>query len=223
MKPFFNNKGVFRDKITLIEGEDIISDSTAVAERLNTFFGNAVSSLDIASTYKYNIDSNATVDPINAIINAYSEHPSIAKINETVQKATFIFMQPTLEDVKQEISCLNKNKANPSNCISTKELQEYIDICAKPLHRIINLGIEKSSFDEGMKVADITPVYKAKDKTDKSNYRPVSGLPAGSKVFERIIQKQISKYIDDYLSQYLCGYRKGYSAQQALLSLIEKW
>ena len=33
---------------------------------------------------------------------------------------------------------------------------------------------------------------------------------------------QISQYISSFLTSYLCGYSKGYSAQQRLLSEIEK-
>ena len=29
--------------------------------------------------------------------------------------------------------------------------------------------------------------------------------------------------MEKFLSPFLCGYRKGYSAQQALLSMLEKW
>ena len=67
-----------------------------------------------------------------------------------------------------------------------------------------------------MKLADITPVHKKDNVTIKSNYRPISGLPAGSKIFERIIQRQIALYMETFLSPYLCGYRKGYSVQHAL-------
>ena len=38
-----------------------------------------------------------------------------------------------------------------------------------------------------MKMADITPMHKKDDKTDKSNYRPVKILSTISKIFERII------------------------------------
>ena len=72
-----------------------------------------------------------------------------------------------------------------------------------------------------MKLTDITPVHKKDDKTDKSNYRPISGLPSGSKIFERIIQKQIGQYMETFLSKYLCDYRKGYSVQYALIALLE--
>ena len=72
-------------------------------------------------------------------------------------------------------------------------------------------------------LADITPVPKEEHCTYKERFRPISVLPAGSKVFERILHKQISTYIDTYLSPYLCGYRKDYCAQHAILTLFEKW
>ena len=46
-----------------------------------------------------------------------------------------------------------------------------------------------------MKLADISPVHKKDDFTNKSNYCPISGLPAGSKIFGRIIQGQIGRYM----------------------------
>ena len=78
-------------------------------------------------------------------------------------------------------------------------------------------------FDDGLKFADMTPVYKKGDVTDKRNYRPVSVLPVVSKLFERIIHKQIGSHIERYLSPYLCGYRKDFNAQHVLLALLEKW
>ena len=74
-----------------------------------------------------------------------------------------------------------------------------------------------------MKLADITPVHKKDDVTIKSNYRPINGLPAGSKIFEWSIQRLIALYMETFLSPYLCDYRKGYnSVQHALIALLEK-
>ena len=64
-------------------------------------------------------------------------------------------------------------------------------------------------------------VHKKDDKTDKSNYRPISGLPSSSNTFGRIIQRQIGQYMETFLSKYLCAYRKGYSVQHALIALLE--
>ena len=66
-------------------------------------------------------------------------------------------------------------------------------------------------------------LFKKDDKQCKGNYRPVSILPALSKVSERLMSNQINEYMKDKLSIYLCGFRKGMSSQNCLLLLIEKW
>ena len=60
-------------------------------------------------------------------------------------------------------------------------------------------------------------------KTEKSNYRPISVLPAISKIFERLIGSQINHILDNKWSNLLTAFRKGRSTQDALLSLIESW
>ena len=109
--------------------------------------------------------------------------------------------------IESEINNLNSKKANTFNCVPTKIIKEYRDVCKVPLFNMINNGIKDSMFDDGLKSADMTPVYKKGDVTDKRNYRPVSVLPVVSKLFERIIHKQIGSHIEKYLSPYLCGYR----------------
>ena len=47
-------------------------------------------------------------------------------------------------------------------------------------------GIQDPTFPNELGNADISPVYKKKDRHDKSNHRPVSILPLLSKPFERI-------------------------------------
>ena len=54
------------------------------------------------------------------------------------------------------------------------------------------------------------------------NYRPVSVLPAVSKIFEGVTQKQRNEYVSQFLSLFLCGYRKGFSTQTSLVWLTEK-
>ena len=74
-----------------------------------------------------------------------------------------------------------------------------------------------------LKLADISPIFKANDSTLKKNYCPVSFLNIISKLFEKLVNKQFVEYVEQHSSPYLCGYRKGYFTQYALLSLIEKW
>ena len=83
--------------------------------------------------------------------------------------------------------------------------------------------MSNKEFPDELKLADITPIYQKDDPNKSKNYRPVSVLPAVSKVFEKITHDQIIQYINSFLTPYLCGYRKGFGNQQVLLSLIEKW
>ena len=92
------------------------------------------------------------------------------------------------------------------------------------MHKLFDYSIEKSEFPRNLKLADITPVYKKNDPLDKTNYRPVSLLPAVPKIFKRIMQKEIiTDFIVSFLSPYLCDYGKVFNTQHALLTLVENW
>ena len=73
-----------------------------------------------------------------------------------------------------------------------------------------------------MKYADVTPIHKKDDKTDKENYRPISILPILSKVYERLMYNQIYPYFDTLFSKFQCAFRKGFNTQHCLLAMIAK-
>ena len=87
----------------------------------------------------------------------------------------------------------------------------------------INMAFDSCQFPDPLKIANITPVFKKGDKTDKSNYRPVSILPLISKVFERKIFEQLSNYLETFFNSLLCGFRKKHGTQHALFNLLCKW
>ena len=114
---------------------------------------------------------------------------------------------------------LKSNVVCPSGSISSSLFKDNIEICSEFLLNIVNSGINNSTFDDGMKFADIILIFKKDETICKENYCPISCLPAGSKFFERILQKQMNSFIEKYLSPFLCGYRKGYCAQYAVMKL----
>ena len=62
------------------------------------------------------------------------------------------------------------------------------DVCTHILANIRNEEILlNKNFPENIKLADVPPIFKKKDKTFVENYRPVSVLRTISKIFERII------------------------------------
>ena len=80
-----------------------------------------------------------------------------------------------------------------------------------------------SLFPTSLKLANVTPVHKKKERTNKENYRPISVLPTVSKVFERNMHNEIFSYIEKHLSPFLFGFRKGHNTEACLIIMIEKW
>ena len=85
----------------------------------------------------------------------------------------------------------------------------------------INGALSQGIFPDSLKLANITPVHKKGETTDKENYRPVSVLPLFSKIFEKVIYDQLSQYLEKCLNSLLCGFRKAHSSQHALFKLLQ--
>ncbi len=60
----------------------------------------------------------------------------------------------------------------------------------KPITLIINQMLNTGIFPDKLKIVKIIPILK-KDETLFTNYRPISLLPAISKIFEKVIFKQL--------------------------------
>ena len=74
------------------------------------------------------------------------------------------FMKPVW--LKSKPNNLNAKKSNPKNTISAQHLKDHIEMCGIYLYKIINHSRMNSNFDDGMKLADITPVHKKDDVTN---------------------------------------------------------
>ena len=68
-------------------------------------------------------------------------------------------------------------------------------VLCEPLIYLFQLSLEKGEFPDDLKIAKVTPIYKAVDNSDKSSYRPISVLPCFSKILERLIYNRLHKYL----------------------------
>ena len=222
VKPFLSDKVKSTESITLFEKNVISHDDQNNAEIFNNFFINAVKNLNLElKSDIINLETNEG-DHILTAIKMFENHPSIIKI-KGINTSEFSFSHVLASQVHDEINALNLSKACPKESIPPKIIKENLDIFTTKIHNDINYSITSGEFPNVLKLADITPAHKKDGRCDKSNYRPVSLLPAISKVFERILYNQINEYFDNKLSKYLCGFRSGFSTQYCLLVMIEKW
>ena len=222
VQPLFSDKVKMKGKITLIHKKELISDETKVAETLNSYFENAAKNLTTENSFL--INQTDKEDAVERAIEKFEIHPSILTIKEKLSvNSAFSFKPVDVQCVEKELEQLNPRKADTADNIPSKPLKDTSEACGTVLCNLINQAITNGEFPDELKLADVTPTFKKGDVTSVENYRPVSVLPAVSKVYERVIQSQILEYINHFLSSYLCGYRKGYSTQYALVSLIERW
>ena len=161
---------VGKTEITMVKGDEIAQDDSEVANILGDFFSNSVRGLniEILSEYKNEV-SPLLDDPVNKIIATYSDHPSIKLINDNVVKGNFSFEEVSVATIRKQIMPLDDTKAAMSSSIPPKILKENLDIFCNPLTAIINSGISNSSFDKGLKLADVILVHKTDVTTDKKN------------------------------------------------------
>jgi hypothetical protein len=90
-----------------------------------------------------------------------------------------------------------------------------------PLTYIINTCIDSSLFPRTWKTARVSPIPKINNPTCEKDYRPISILPALSKIFERLVNNQIVTYIDEQglLASGISEYRRGHSTTTVLLRI----
>ena len=128
-----------------------------------------------------------------------------------------------MEETIKEVNNLSIKKASQTLDIPVKIVQENEDLISYFVYNNFNNALSSLQYPNGLKYADVTPVFKKDDKSDKSNYQPISILPNLSKVYKRIMQNQIYPYLNKIFSKYQCSFRKRFSAQHCLTAMIKKW
>ena len=179
--------------------------------------------LDIPTVNENLTPTNEISDPLDIALTKYKSHPSVKLIKETVQvEHRFEFQHVSLQEVVVQLHKLNPKTSCPVGSLPTRLLKEHFDVFGVELQNLINASLNTGVFPDELKMGEISSLFKSEDSFIKKNYRPITVLPAVSKVYERIIQDQIIPFMEPVMSLYLCGFRKGYSTQHALMRLIEK-
>ena len=109
--------------------------------------------------------------------------------------------------------------------ISQEILVQGAPSLAECLTNIFNSSIEDGIVPEIWKEALVTPVLKKGDPKLVENYRPVSCLPAASKLLEIIICDQTTKFVEDnnILPPSQHGFRSGKSTMTAWAEMQQNW
>ena len=179
-----------------------IFDAAKIADEFNRFF------------------TNIATDLANKIPNASKPFDSyITKANTGTE------CQPlSINELKDAFFSLNINKSPYHDGGSFNVIKKCFGELCKPLKYLFNLSIVKGIFPDDLKIAKVTPIYKADNNSNVSNYRPISVLPCFSKMLERIMYNFLQKYLKDqnilYDKQF--GFQTGHSTDHAITQLVDQ-
>ena len=190
------------------DGEQIL-DPQKTANIFNSFF------TSVSQTY---------TDPSNEL--PYTDEKLKTFVTGKISSdVTFDLHAITKSYVQTQLSSLDISKATGLDDLSAKMLRLSSHIIAAPLTQIINLSIKTKIFPDSLKHAKVTPCFKKGDKSDKTNYRPISILPIISKLIERHISDQVKNYLIRHklLYERQSGFRNNHSCESALTAIIDDW
>ena len=184
----------------------------------------------------FNLNNELTTDT-NQIAHAFNEFFSNIgqKVSQDVPKTnkTFteylrkhpnnIFLNPvTKYDIIKITNTLKPKTSSGYDELSTKLLKHIINEIIDPITHIINQSLLTGIVPDKMKIAKLVPIYKSKDPTELTNYRPISLLPVISKILEKVMFNNVVNFMNKqnlfYKNQY--GFRQNHTTLHPIIQYL---
>lgn len=196
---FKGGQGKIKKPIVIRVDDEEISDPAMVANGLNEFF--------------------ASVGEMNVMTD---HHVSNVPTNGPI--ASMVLLPVTEDEVAKVLKQLPSKKSTDVNGVSVWLLRECWAHLVSPLTSLVNASFESGVFPSALKAAKVIPIFKKGDPLEPSNYRPISILPAFSKVYEKLFLDRLLGFLDRHrifsLDQF--GFRKGKSTVDAIESFVSR-
>ena len=128
-------------------------------------------------------------------------------------------------DVFKLLSTHEVNTISGPDGISSMMLCGTAYAITPALTTLFNLSLNLCTIPDEWKKSNITPIHKSGDKSDASNYRPISLLSLISKILERCIHNRVMEFLhkNNLLSDCQYGFRPRSSTQDTLLTITRDW
>ena len=136
----------------------------------------------------------------------------------------FVLKTFSTKEISSIIKLLKTKNTHGYDEISTRILKISSNYITSPLTCICNRISLFSSFPDCLKYSIIKPVFKRGDRTNYTNYRPISLLTSFSKIFEKAIYIRLTEYLlnNKILSDSQYGFRKGLATENAIFRLVNE-
>lgn len=91
---------------------------------------------------------------------------------------------------------MKANKATGHDHIPPRALKASVPAITRPLSHLINTIITLGAVPDSWKRGEIVPHHKRDPQLEKEKFRPVTILPAMSKIFEHLIHQQLTIHLE---------------------------
>jgi hypothetical protein len=167
-----------------------ISDNNLSIEKM---FSSYFSSIYTAYCNIYNILSNL----LNSIDNNYFS----LSLSESFEGLAQLKLDPTYGP----------------DCIPSLFLNKFCYSLAYPIYKLFSLTLKSGVFPSFWKSSFVTPIWKSEDKSDVTNYKPISKLNTPPKPYEKLIEPKLSDTLKHTLINEQHGFRQKKSTDTNLL------
>jgi len=195
-----NNRGEITNNFRI--NNTVVSDPKLIADSFNRFYVN------IGPNYSRNSQKT-------------NIRPS-SYIRQEVGQS--IYLQDTTENEVTQIVKHLKNSSHGPDGVRTDIFKQTFTLFLVPFVHLLNLSLNHGYFPDELKLARVSPIFKAGDPMEIKNYRPISILNVFSKVFEKIMYVRTLNFLNDNMILYdlQFGFRKSYNTSSALIYLVDK-
>ena len=191
---------------------------------------------NLPNTFKHN---NVDISDKTSIANKFNEYfVSIGKtLNDKIKKTQVNFSQYIQQnhphsmffdpiEINDLFKAASKIKAKNSvgfDDISSKIMKQTLTPISHPLLHIFNRSMQTGIFPTSMKIAKVVPIFKNGNNQHFDNYRPISVLPAFSKLLEKIIATKLCKFLESHqiLYKHQYGFRQKHSTIHPVIHLLK--
>lgn len=144
-------------------------------------------------------------------LNNQTELNRITQNDMTIQYVENYIEPPTIDDTMKAITKLKNGKASGEDMITSELLKNGGHELHKRMHALVQKIWSNETLPTEWLNSVIVPVHKKGDKTNCSNYRGISLLSTGYKIFTNVLYDKMEKFAEEIIEDYQAGFRRNRS------------
>lgn len=141
------------------------------------------------------------------------------------QSLKSMYLNPTTPmEVKKVITSLKTKSSSGVDEIPSVVIKSTPDNIIHALSHVFNRSFATGKFINAFKKAKVIPIFKKGCPTDVNNYRPISLLPAMSKILEKLMYIRVVSFLNQqqFFNKHQFGFRKKHSTSHAIMLMVEE-